>query len=148
MMSFYASKNPTARKPHICEMCGEIIKKGEVYSKESGKWDGKLFTRKMHLECLDVLDEYCSEVDNEFVWDEVTEYWHDKYCRKCVHFYPECNPEEGCNPNDCPDKMGNKCTAAEPCDIMDRVCWCTKYMQRDNKCSPATAATDSEGNSK
>jgi hypothetical protein len=148
MMSFYDAKTPTARKPHICEMCGEIIKKGEVYSKESGKWCGELFTRKMHLQCFDVMNEYCDEVDNEFVWEDIAEYWREKYCRKCVNFYPECNPDERCNPNDCPDKKGNRCTATDPCDIMDRISWCTKYMQQDNKCSPATAATDSEGNGK
>ena len=147
MMSFYNAKTPTAKKPHICEMCRRIIKEGEKYSYESGVWYGDFFTRKMHLECLYVLAEYCEEVDTEFEWFSVGDHWREKYCRKCVHFYPECNPEEGCNPNDCPDKKGNKCTAAEPCYVMDRVCWCTKYMA-GNKKSPTAAATDGEGNSK
>lgn len=39
----------------------------------------------MHVHCHNMESEYCDEVDNEFSWDEITDYIQDKYCRDCEH---------------------------------------------------------------
>ena len=40
MMDFYNQKHAKARKSHKCEFCGKEIVTGEIYSYESGKFDG------------------------------------------------------------------------------------------------------------
>lgn len=131
MMDFYNAKIQTARKTHKCEMCGQDIKPGEQYSYESGMWDGDFFVRKLHIGCNNILSEYCREIDNEFDYDSITEYWMEHYCANCEHRFPLCKPDSKCGSNTetCPDRRNGKCTAEEPCDIMDRVCWCTKYKE-------------------
>lgn len=42
---------PTARKEHVCEVCGKPIKKGERYLDVTIKKDGKLVHRKTHFGC-------------------------------------------------------------------------------------------------
>ena len=41
MMDFYNQKHVKARKSHKCEFCGKEIIPGEIYSYESGKFDGE-----------------------------------------------------------------------------------------------------------
>jgi len=43
--------NPTARKEHVCEVCGGTIAKGERYQSITSIKDGKLTTSKRHLKC-------------------------------------------------------------------------------------------------
>ena len=40
---FYETKRPRAKKEHKCEDCGEVIKIGETYRRDSGKFDGDFF---------------------------------------------------------------------------------------------------------
>lgn len=42
---------PTARKEHICSVCGKPIQKGEKYFCLTLKQDGKLVTKKHHYTC-------------------------------------------------------------------------------------------------
>lgn len=127
-MDFYDSHSPVAKKKHKCEMCGGDILPGERYSYETGKWDGEFFVRKMHLDCASVLDEYCSEVDSEFDWDSVSDFWRDGHCPECKHYYPECKPEADCTPETCFAYKNGKCTEGETCDRdFDHGCWCSKF---------------------
>ncbi len=133
MMEFYEQKEHRARKPHKCEMCGGEIKPGELYSCETGKWDGDFFVRKMHPECVAVLNEYCAEVDNEFDYDSIAEYWREHYCERCVHLWPECEPEKGCPKKSEPCSSRNsagKCTGGDSCDKMTRICWCELFEEK------------------
>jgi hypothetical protein len=85
MMEFYSESSHVARKPHVCEMCCGTIHPGERYYRENGKWEGEFFTRALHEHCHLMEADYCSEVDNEFSWDEIIDYISDIYCRKCPH---------------------------------------------------------------
>lgn len=135
MMEFYTSNKVKARKVHVCEMCGGQINPGEEYQRESGKYDGEFFDRKLHLDCLSVLEEYCSNVDTEFTYEDVYEYWVETYCHSCKHFYPECKPDDECkealagleSEKQCEFSKNGRCTAADACSEHDRHCWCTKY---------------------
>ena len=40
---FYCATKPHARKEHVCEECGVIIRPGEQYERVSAKWDGYTF---------------------------------------------------------------------------------------------------------
>lgn len=66
-LEFYNHKTPVSQKERVCEMCSGKIMSGEKYSYESGKFYGDFFTRKLHLDCFDVLTTYCEEVDHEFI---------------------------------------------------------------------------------
>lgn len=83
MLEFYNGALPIARKEHQCEYCGKTIVPGEQYSVESGKFEGDFFTRKLCMVCKNFLSAYCSEYDEEFDWDEVTEYLSDKHYSGC-----------------------------------------------------------------
>ncbi len=85
MMEFYDERSLTAKKQHTCELCGQEIKPGERYFRETGKWCGEFFSRALHEHCHFMEVEYCAEVDNEFTWTEIMEYVADVYCRKCPH---------------------------------------------------------------
>lgn len=103
MMEFYSSYTPIAKKPHTCEMRGGVINPGERYSYEAGKYDGDFFQRKLHLDCLSVLSDFCSEVDCEFTYDEILDWWRDKHCYRCKKF------DDG------------------ECFEMTHVCWCKNF---------------------
>lgn len=46
-----STTTPTARKEHICAVCGKPIAKGEKYFNITLKADGKLLNRKTHYTC-------------------------------------------------------------------------------------------------
>lgn len=91
MMEFYSERQVTARKPHVCEMCGGKIVPGEAYYRENGKWEGDFFSRALHTHCHLMEMEYCCEVDNEFSWDDIADYIADTYCCDCEH--AACNDD-------------------------------------------------------
>lgn len=74
-----------ANKESICEMCGRPIKNGEMYYHESGYFKGEFFCRILHEICYTMKVEYCTEVEQEFLWDNVQRYVEEKYCYKCEH---------------------------------------------------------------
>lgn len=132
-MEFYDRRTPVSRKERECEMCGQKIMLGERYSYESGKYNGDFFTRELHLDCLSALEKYWEEVDTEFCWDAVSDWWQETRCSDCKHYYPPCDPT--CKAArkggfyKCEDYKNGKCTAEEPCDEMTRVCWCDKFEE-------------------
>ena len=58
-MSYHRLKETkrTARKPHVCIWCGEVIDAGESYWDESSVFDGGMQHHKWHPECRDDADE-------------------------------------------------------------------------------------------
>lgn len=87
MLDFYKQTYPKARKEHKCEYCANVIRRGEKYSCESGKYDGDIFTRKLCLTCKNILEEYCSEKGyEEFEWWAITEWLREKYCYSCKNY--------------------------------------------------------------
>ena len=92
MMEFYRSSKRKSRKKRVCEMCGRSINVGDYYYSERGKFEGEFFSRDMHVHCHNMEEDFCCNVDNEFSWDEITDYIQDNYCRDCEH--------SPCNDND------------------------------------------------
>ena len=86
MMDFYNKTKPKARKDHVCEYCGQTIHKGEIYSYETGKYDGDMFVRKLCLVCENILKEYCEQEGyGEFDWEYISEWLSDGFCCDCEH---------------------------------------------------------------
>lgn len=84
MSDFFNQKNVKARKIHKCEFCEKKIQKGETYSYESGVFDGDFFSRKLCLECNNMLTQFCKENGyGEFSWDWIEDWIHDLYCYEC-----------------------------------------------------------------
>lgn len=44
-----------ANKIHTCDFCHGDIQKGEVYSNQTNKYDGELYTWKSHLICVEFI---------------------------------------------------------------------------------------------
>lgn len=58
----------TARKEHRCTLCGGIIKKGEKYHVNSGRFDGYFYENKLHKNCHKAVD--LAYVECEWRYDE------------------------------------------------------------------------------
>ena len=83
-MAFYEHMFHTAKKQHICEMCGKPINPNEEYSVEVGKYDGDFFYRKLHKDCYNILQEYYDDqVDYWFDYDDIYYWFIEKYCKIC-----------------------------------------------------------------
>lgn len=95
MLEFYNSTQRKARKEHKCDLCGQVIRKGEKYIRHSGKYDGDLFDDKYHLTCKNIIDAYCSDQgDREYCNDIVQDWLHDTYCLDCKHYDYDCTFSE------------------------------------------------------
>lgn len=90
-MEFYNESKHKSRKKRVCELCGHVINVGDYYYSERGKFEGYFFSRDMHVHCHYIESEFCSEVDDEFSWEEITDYIQDNYCRDCEH--AACNDD-------------------------------------------------------
>lgn len=85
-MEFYNLSYPRARKEHICEYCEQKIHKGEIYSYETGKYEGDMFVRKLCCTCKNILDLFLwDSSEEEFDWWCVTDWLSDLYCHDCKH---------------------------------------------------------------
>jgi len=63
-----------ARKPHKCQECYRVIKKGEKYEYYAGNYDG-FFTHKTCTDCLSVREEFfCSGFGFGAIWEDVWEH--------------------------------------------------------------------------
>ena len=86
MLEFFDTTCRKARKEHKCQLCGEVISKGETYVYETGKYDGDFFARHLHPECKKMIDACCDFYgENEYTEDGVYEYISEEYCYDCVH---------------------------------------------------------------
>ncbi len=98
MMEFYNRMYLKARKPHKCEFCGRTIERGEKYSRETGKYDGDFFCRKLCIPCERMLSKFCLDTnEDEFCWWQVNDWLSDTHCEECEHFN-DCNYGHG-NPS-------------------------------------------------
>lgn len=132
-LEFYYHKIKKAHKQHDCEMCGQKIEVGENYSFASGKYEGTIFTTKLHEICKSTLDKTLNAMgEYEYDYDMIADWWREKKCSICKHAYPDCKPDDNCPDDidctDCKDHKNGKCMAnGIDCDKMDRSCWCTLF---------------------
>lgn len=76
------AKEVKANKDHRCNFCGEKIRKGEVYSTSTHKYDGRVYDWKTHKHCSDIatrLKMYDDADDGltEDMFQETIHYVHD-----------------------------------------------------------------------
>ena len=89
-MEFYTDRIVKARKVHKCELCGQNIKVGEKYHRQSGKYEGEFFDRCHHMTCDKIIASYCSENnENEYDDDHIIDWLGNIYCY-------DCEKEEDC----------------------------------------------------
>lgn len=73
MSDFYKIKLVrSARKEHVCYLCGEKIEKGESYRQYVGNSNGEFCECKLHMDCYQMVEAYCSEagLNSDEGWDE------------------------------------------------------------------------------
>ena len=85
MLEFYNDKVQRAKKEHKCEFCNQIIKIGEKYHRQSGKYDGDFFDRCLHMTCNKMISTYCAEEKEyeDISYDGVIDWLRDKHCNDC-----------------------------------------------------------------
>ena len=91
-MEFYNDLVYKAKKEYKCEFCNQKINVGEKYHRQSGKYDGDFFDRKVHMICDNMISTFCKE-ENEYEdisYDGVVEWLRYKHCYNCPDD-EECN---------------------------------------------------------
>ena len=86
-MEFFRSERHVARVPHHCDACGETIRPGELYTQETGKYDGEFFVRNWCRDCDSVMRYFFAKLsyDDEFDYDEVQYSVQEAVCEYCPH---------------------------------------------------------------
>ena len=54
MLEILKENNPVAKKDHVCQFCGGVIKEGERYNRTTISYDGDVYDWKSHLHCLEL----------------------------------------------------------------------------------------------
>lgn len=105
MSGLIADEFRTARKEHMCFLCGEKILKGEKY-RRSTFFDGEMITNTEHKKCFDILGDlgYAFLMDlSEYTYDEfreaVSEMCRYEICPMCPKYDKE---SKGCSENNTP----------------------------------------------
>ena len=106
METFWRSE-VRARKQHVCDYCGNVIEKGEVYSRSTHKGDAGFYEWKCHLKCRDISSEIWDIVDPD---EGMT---HEDFCEKLrevagTFICPEC-PHYDKDADDCDCSLETKC---------------------------------------
>jgi len=96
MSDFYTEKKVKARKQHKCELCTDLIEKGEIYLKSVSVWEGDFNSYKRHLKCAKILDSYLSDIGyGEYSLDDFGDWLNEKYCRACKNYEDrDCNHDK------------------------------------------------------
>lgn len=96
MGDFYKHEYPKAKRPYECECCEKEIREGERYSRETGKHEGELYTRRLCMTCSNILTAYLEETGADtFGWWDVFDRIRNTYCAKCEH-KKDGNRDGGC----------------------------------------------------
>lgn len=75
-----SSRNPVARKEHVCDFCNGIIPKGEKYKYATNRYEEMLYTWKSHLSCLELINVLEMEGCGEGITsEEFVEYINDAF---------------------------------------------------------------------
>lgn len=86
-MEFYSEKKiKSAKKSHICHICGEVILAGETYFAECGMYNGNFFSRCTCPFCRTIRDKYNVEVDNIYDSEDINYFVCDEVCSKCKKY--------------------------------------------------------------
>lgn len=96
-MTILHSNIVTARKEHVCDFCGGIIRKGEKYSNLAFVFDGSITSQTTHQHCQEVFGELCRHFNecgvterdpddmlNEYADDVLTKEENDEFMRQPI----------------------------------------------------------------
>ena len=93
MLECYTVRYPVAKKEHICDLCKAKIAPGEKYRRFSGVSDGDFFDVKHHLDCAEIINEYCERNNTQEYENNDVDFWViDCICG-------DCPGVEGCEKN-------------------------------------------------
>ena len=90
----------------------------------------------MHQKCYSMFNYILVELgENEFSWDDLSEWWQDHKCYICENRFPLCkySIDEYCPkdvlPDNCPHNQNNKCTDADSTCTKTRNHWCENFKE-------------------
>lgn len=82
-------KDRTARKPHTCSYCGDVIEKGEVYKWAKFAYEGEIYEWKNHKKCGFIASELWSYIDpDEGMAEEDFQDGCREFCQRFI--CPDC----------------------------------------------------------
>ena len=86
MLEILKETNPVAKKDHVCQFCGGVIKEGERYNRTTISYDGDVYDWKSHLHCLELtatldMNQYCEDcgLTEEGFKDAISDYIQDNH---------------------------------------------------------------------
>lgn len=105
-MEFYNERWVKIKKPRKCEGCLRDFPAGAAMSYTTGVFASVFFTRYLCPFCTKAVQDYCAEVDCEFDYNNVFEYFAAKHCFGAYEEFPvcECHTNDTCEHSifDCP----------------------------------------------
>lgn len=86
MLEILKENNPVAKKDHVCQFCGGVIKEGERYNRATISYNGDVYDWKSHLHCLELtaaldMNQYCEDcgLTEEGFKDAISDYIQDNH---------------------------------------------------------------------
>lgn len=71
---FYSEKMVTARKPHRCCECGDVIERGQRYERATGKSDDTMWSESTCAPCAEIRDAFvCGSWLYGRLWESIEE---------------------------------------------------------------------------
>ena len=104
MVKGFGYSTHTARKKHVCNLCGGLINEGERYDSEFCVDDGLAYTFKAHEKCNYIASEIYEYVDP---YDGMDKTGFLEGCSEISEIFvcPYCENRENCRESFCLDKM-------------------------------------------
>ncbi len=114
MVETIRSSTLRARKPHVCDYCGHVIHRGDRYVRASNKFDGRVYTWKMHEYCGRLsatlwryVDPDDGGMDTYTFRDAVTTVMSELYCpAHCTRWDADCGCAAGNDMKNCLMRFG------------------------------------------
>ena len=84
------TESPIARKTHICDWCGGVIRKGERYDFQVCVYDGRAYNWKNHKRCMEIavklkmFDNGDDGVSDMMFHEEITEAYIDLFYKQGI----------------------------------------------------------------
>ena len=98
MLEFYNSVEHTARKKHMCFLCGEYIQPKDQYIRASGKYNGDFFDDCYHPSCGALITTFCDGKE-EWAHDWVHDWIRERVCQDCPGYIEEMDGAFDCKTN-------------------------------------------------
>ena len=87
MSNFSNITHPVARKQHICDYCGRVIKPGELYNTFCGNAGDVFRSEKICSGCFRIVEDFIEATNKlRFQHEDVREWLRTTFCAECNQY--------------------------------------------------------------